>query len=112
MSSIKAIYKHCKMCQCPMSKLAAPTFVDHNYLTQKWGKGCTKYMDPNFLRCTKVLSQCHLFLSFLPNPFLPCKDTFMDDHDGIYNCNGLKYSPSQNFDKFWLIILYGDQNIG
>jgi hypothetical protein len=24
-----------------------------------------------------------LFLSFLPNLFLPCKNTFMDDYDGI-----------------------------
>jgi hypothetical protein len=23
------------------------------------------------------------FLSFLPSHFLPCKDTFMDDYDGI-----------------------------
>jgi hypothetical protein len=36
-----------------------------------------------FLRCTKILSQHHLFFSFLPSPFLPCKDTFMDDYDGI-----------------------------
>jgi hypothetical protein len=50
---------------------------------------------PNFLRCTKVFSQRHPFLSFLP-----CKDTFMDDYDGIYNCNGLKYSPSKKFDNF------------
>jgi len=29
---------------------------------------------------------CHsvtLSLSFLPSPFLPCKDSFMDDYDGI-----------------------------
>jgi hypothetical protein len=38
---------------------------------------------PIFLRCTKILSQCHPFLSFLPSPFLPCKNTFMDDYDGI-----------------------------
>jgi len=36
----------------------------------------------------------------------------MDDYDGIYNCSGLKYSPSKNFDNFWLIIFYLDQNIG
>jgi len=35
------------------------------------------------LRCTKILSQCHLFLFFLPSPFLPHKKTFMDDYDGI-----------------------------
>ncbi len=38
-------------------------------------------MGPNSLRCTKILSQCHPFLSFLPSLFLPCKDTFMDDYD-------------------------------
>jgi len=35
----------------------------------------------------------------------------MDDYDEIYNCNGLKYSPLKTFDNFWLVILYGDQNI-
>jgi hypothetical protein len=38
---------------------------------------------PNSLRCTKILSQCYHFLSFLPSHFLPCKNTFMDDYDGI-----------------------------
>ncbi len=38
---------------------------------------------PNSLRCIKILSLCHPFLSFLPSPFLPCKDTFMDDYNGI-----------------------------
>jgi len=38
-------------------------------------------------RCTKILSQHHHFLSFLPSPFLLCKNTFMDDYDGIWNCN-------------------------
>jgi hypothetical protein len=37
-------------------------------------------MGPIFLRCTKILSQNHLFLSFLHNPFLPCDVTFMDDY--------------------------------
>jgi hypothetical protein len=69
-------------------------------------------MGPNFLRCTKILSQHHLFWSFLLSFFLPHKDTFMDDYDGIYNCNGLKYSPFENFDNFWLVNFYGDQNIG
>jgi hypothetical protein len=36
----------------------------------------------------------------------------MDDYDGIYNYNSLKYSPSENFDNFLFIIFYGDQNIG
>jgi hypothetical protein len=37
-------------------------------------------MGPNFLRCTKILSQHHLFLSFLHNLFLPYEDTFMNDY--------------------------------
>jgi hypothetical protein len=52
-----------------------------------------------FLKCTKVLSQHH-FIYFLPSLFLPCKDTFMDDYDGIYNCNGLKYSPLKKINNF------------
>jgi hypothetical protein len=32
----------------------------------------------------------------------------MDNFDGIYNCNGLKNSPFENFDNFWLIIFHGD----
>jgi hypothetical protein len=36
----------------------------------------------------------------------------MDDYDGIYNCNGLKYNPFKHFDNFWFIIFYGDQIIG
>ncbi len=57
-------------------------------------------MGLNFLRCTKILSYHHPFLFFLCSPFLSCKDTFMDDYDGIYNCNGLKYSPFKIFDNF------------
>jgi hypothetical protein len=34
----------------------------------------------------------------------------MDDYDGIKKFNGLKYSPFENFDTFWFIIFYGDQN--
>jgi hypothetical protein len=41
------------------------------------------FMSAIFLRCTKIFSQHHPFMSFLPSPFLPCKDTFMDDYDGI-----------------------------
>ncbi len=37
---------------------------------------------------------------FLPSPFLPFKNTFMDDNDGIYNCSGLKYSPFDIFNNF------------
>jgi hypothetical protein len=40
-------------------------------------------MGPNSLKCTKIFSQCHCFLFFLPSLFLPCKDTFMDDYDRI-----------------------------
>ncbi len=65
-----------------------------------------------FLRCTKILSQHHPFLSFLPSLFLLCEVTFMNDYDGIYNCNSLKYNHSKKFDNFWLINFYGDQNIG
>jgi hypothetical protein len=39
------------------------------------------------------------FPIFLPS-LIPCKNTFMDDYDGIYNCNGLKYSPIEIFDNF------------
>jgi hypothetical protein len=35
----------------------------------------------------------------------------MDDYNGIYNCNGLKYIPFESFDNFLLVIFYGDQNI-
>jgi hypothetical protein len=44
-------------------------------------------MGANSLRCTKILSQCQPFLSFLPNFFLSCKDTFVDDYDGILSCS-------------------------
>jgi len=41
------------------------------------------YKGAIFLRCTKILSQHHFFLFFLPSHFLPCKDTFMDECDGL-----------------------------
>jgi len=41
------------------------------------------YSGPIFLRCTKILSQHHSFVSFLPSFLLPCKNTFVDDYDGI-----------------------------
>jgi hypothetical protein len=31
----------------------------------------------------------------------------MDDYDEIWNWNGLKYSPFEKIDNFWLIIFYG-----
>jgi hypothetical protein len=52
------------------------------------------------------------FLFFLPNLCLPCKNTFMDDYDGIYNCNSLQYNPFEVFDIFLFVIFYGNQNIG
>jgi hypothetical protein len=64
-------------------------------------------MGPNSLKCTKILSQCHLFLSFLPSLFLSCKNTFMDDYNGIYNCNGLKYSHFENSINFGLLFFMG-----
>jgi hypothetical protein len=33
----------------------------------------------------------------------------MDDYDGIYNCNGLKYRPSKNFDNFDSLVLWGSK---
>jgi hypothetical protein len=59
-------------------------------------------LDPNSLWCTKILLH-HPFLSFLPHLFLPCKDTFTDDYDGIYNCNGLKYTPFEIFDSLFFM---------
>jgi hypothetical protein len=41
------------------------------------------FLGADFLRCNKILSQQHHFLFLLPSHFLPCKDTFMDDYDGI-----------------------------
>ncbi len=72
---------------------------------------CSPSLGPNLLSYTKILSQCYPFMFFLPSHFLSCKDTFMDDYDGIYNCNGLKYSPFECFYNFWFNIFYGDQNI-
>jgi hypothetical protein len=34
---------------------------------------------------------------------------FINDYDGIQNCNGLKYSPFEKINNFWLINSYGDQ---
>jgi hypothetical protein len=48
-------------------------------------QGSTKVFNlgPNSLSCTKILSRHHFFMSFLPSLFLPCKNIFMDDYDGI-----------------------------
>jgi hypothetical protein len=35
----------------------------------------------------------------------------MDEIDGIYNCNGLKYGTYKIFDTFRFINIDGDQNI-
>jgi hypothetical protein len=40
------------------------------------------------------------FLDFLPGHFLQCEDTFMDDYDGIYIFNDLKYGTYEIFDIF------------
>jgi len=73
-----------------------------------WITSITRF---KFLKCNKILSQCHHFLSFLHIPFLPCKKTFMNDYDEIKNYNALKYSPLSFFDNFWFINFYGDWNI-
>ncbi len=49
------------------------------------------------------------FYVFFPSPFLQCKDTFMDDYDGISNHNGLKYGIYGIFNIFLLINFDGDQ---
>jgi hypothetical protein len=36
----------------------------------------------------------------------------MDEIDGIWSCNGLKYDTYEIFDTFWLINIDRDQNIG
>jgi hypothetical protein len=65
------------------------------------------YMGAIFLRCTKILSQHHFFLSFLPSPFKPCKDIFMDDYDGNQNCKSLKYIPSKSLITFDSLFFMG-----
>jgi hypothetical protein len=35
----------------------------------------------------------------------------MDDYDGIYNCNGLKYCRMKYL-TFFICYFYGDYNIG
>jgi hypothetical protein len=52
------------------------TMMNH-YLTiftkHKKGNEWTKYLGPNSLRCTKILSQHHIFLSFVPSHFYHIK---------------------------------------
>ncbi len=60
-----------------------------------------------FFKVYQNLSQCHPFLSFLPSSFLPCKNTFMDDYDGIHNCNSLKYSPLKKITTFDSLFFMG-----
>jgi hypothetical protein len=62
---------------------------------------------PNSLRCTKILSQHHLFYVFYLVFFLPYKNTFMDDYDGIYNCSGLTYDRMKYL-TFLICYFYGD----
>jgi hypothetical protein len=63
-------------------------------------------MRPNDYGCKffkvyqNLVTTSPFFLSFLPSHFLPCKSTFMDDYDRIYNYNSLKYGPPEFFDNF------------
>ncbi len=41
------------------------------------------FQGANFLSCNKKISQHHFFLFFELSFSLPCKNTFMDDYDGI-----------------------------
>jgi hypothetical protein len=41
------------------------------------------YKGANSLSCTKIQSQHHPFLYFLFSHFLSCKNTFMNDYNGI-----------------------------
>jgi hypothetical protein len=40
------------------------------------------------------------FVFFTSSLLLPCKNTFMDEYDGNYNCNGLMYGSYEIFDTF------------
>jgi hypothetical protein len=63
--------------------------VVNDVFESQWFEG------PNSLKCTKILLHCHLFLYFLPSPFLPYKDSFMDDYVII-----IKYNPSKFLENF------------
>jgi hypothetical protein len=56
--------------------------------------------ESNFFKMYQNLIIVPPYSIFFTQSFLPCKDTFMDDYDGIKNCNGLKYSPFEKFDNF------------
>jgi hypothetical protein len=62
-----------------MSKLKKEekTIMPRASTPQKLMIGC------KFFKVYQNFVTCHPFLSFLSSPFLPCKDTFMDDYDGI-----------------------------
>jgi hypothetical protein len=70
----------------PASKAKHFEPIEHNFLI-KWFKmnllPCNPFLGPNSSKCTKILSQRHPFMFFSPSHFLSCKDTFMDDYDGI-----------------------------
>jgi len=53
----------------------------------------------------------HNMTKFLLNCFLQCKDIFLNDYDGIYNCNGLEYGTYEIFDTFLFISCDVDENI-
>ncbi len=54
----------------------------------------------NFFKVYQNLVTTSPFFVFFIQFFLPCKIIFMDDHDGIQNCNSLKYNISEKFDNF------------
>jgi len=45
------------------------------------------------------------FYIYLLGHFLPYKNTFIDDYDGIYDYSGLKYGTYEIFETFWLVNL-------
>jgi hypothetical protein len=46
------------------------------------------------------MTRYHIFISFLLSHFLSCKNTFINDYDGISNYNDLKYDSYEIFDTF------------
>jgi len=55
--------------------MVVPTSSDHHELNEIVGPlSAYTLMGANSLRCKKILSQHHPFMSFLPSYFLPCKE--------------------------------------
>jgi hypothetical protein len=61
-----------------------------------WGQLGSKF----FKVYQNPLTMSPFFVFFTSSLLLPCKDTFMDEYDGIYNCNGLIYSNYEIFNIF------------